>query len=391
MQMPQLTKAWWGAIVPFTGLPVIAVILLVLVALGFFLGIAFIWKHLMAITVGVVFLLGLFYFVKNKKISPRFFIGAIILFVFVYFIGSYLGLLALGMQNQKASIDINIDNSRAGEINTLATGTTTTTSSDLTQSSFSFSCVSPLAETLGCRLAPYTYRPVSITVCNKDPELPIPPSILLVTVDGPSLKANDVISLNKMKEYWGGDVKAGDVFLTAGDRTYWWDDVAAWFSGEKTMVTKGQKYQLFYITKPVPVGQCVEFGKDETGEDTLFLIAAKGAKVNTQHIIQVSVVEINNADKVVNWSEETVQSVGSWFARIPIVGSVLGGIAAGILTLVLFPASSIANVFAMSADRTVFASGAYKFLVAYPYMEILIVIGVIGVVGAVITKMMKIW
>jgi hypothetical protein len=121
------------------------------------------------------------------------------------------------------------------------------------------------------------------------------------------------------------------------------------------------------------------------------LVVSKGAKINEQHILQVALLEITKADRIVNWSEQQIKNAGSWFANIPLVGGILGGIAQGFVSLVLFLPTTIANYFAMTETRTVFVAGAYKFLVAYPYVEIFIVLGVIGVVGLIVTKLLRMW
>lgn len=368
---------------PIFGIPFILLAILIIFGLVFFFGVAFLFKNIiwLAIVIG-----GLYIAVnlaKNKMLNARMFLAFIIIILTVWLLGGIFGLFAVGVVNQKASISISAGN----PAQLLAYGSP----EDLQESTFSFTCMSPLAETVGCRLAPYTYRPVYIRVCNKDPELPIPPSVLIVTVDGMLLRQNQQITLNQIKQEWGRTVGAGDVFLTAGDKTFWWDEVVAFLKGEKTMVTKGSMYQLFYITKPIPKRACVEFGRDENGKDTLFLVASKGAKINQDHLLQVAMMEITKADKVVSWSEEQIKNAGSWFSNVPLIGGVLGGIAQGFVALVLFLPSTIANYFAMLDQRTIFVAGAYKFLVAYPYVEILIVLGIIGIVGAVIAKLMKLW
>ena len=374
---------WW--LTPIMGMPFIVLAILILFGLAFFLGIAFLYKHLIWIGIVLGGLYIAFTMAKQKRLTAREFLAFVIIILTVWLLGGYLGLFAMGIANPKASIQISVGNPTNFPL-------LETYGENIPQESrFSFTCMSPLAETVGCRLAPYTYRPVYIKVCNKDPELPLPPSILLVTVDGKPLRVNEEVTLNQIKEYWGDNVKAGDVFITAGDKTYWWDEVVAFLKGEKTLITKGSKYQIFYITNPIPKGSCVEFGKDKDGKDTLFLVVSKGAKINEQHILQVALLEITKADRIVNWSEQQIKNAGSWFANIPLVGGILGGIAQGFVSLVLFLPTTIANYFAMTETRTVFVAGAYKFLVAYPYVEIFIVLGVIGVVGLIVTKLLRMW
>lgn len=382
INMKKIGKKAQVWLTPILGMPFILLAILIIFGLVFFFGVAFLFKNIiwLAIVIG-----GLFIAVnlaKNKMLNARMFLAFIIIILTVWLLGGIFGLFAMGVVNPKASVSISVGNPAQllavyGE--------------EPMESTFSFTCMSPLAETVGCRLAPYTYRPVYIKVCNKDPELPIPPSVLIVTVDGMLLRPNQQISLNQIKQEWGKTVGAGDVFLTAGDKTFWWDEVVAFLKGEKTIVTKGSMYQLFYIVNPIPKGACVEFGKTEDGKDTLFLVAGKGAKINQDHLLQVAMIEITKADKVVNWSEEAIKSAGSWFAKVPLVGGIIGGIAQGLVALVLFLPATIANYFAMVESRTIFVAGAYKFLVAYPYVEIIIVLGVIGVVGLVVTKLMKLW
>jgi hypothetical protein len=349
----------------------------------FFFGVAWLYKNIIWLSLVVGGLLIAYQMAKNKRLTPKMFLVFVFMILAIWFLGSFFGLLAMGTMNQKASITISVSN----EAQPLAYGDV----NDPQQSTFSFTCMSPLAETVGCRLAPYTYRPITIKVCNKDPELPIPPSILVVMVDGPSLKPNDQITLRQIQDYWGGDVQAGDVFITAGDRIYWWDDVVAWLKGQNVKITKGAKYQVFYITEPIAPGKCVEFGKDQNGNPTLFLVVSKGAKINEWHILQVAMLETVRSDKVLAFSQSTLQSIGSWFGKIPVIGGVLEGVAQAFVSIILFLPNTIANYFAMNDARTVFVVGAYKFLVAYPIVEIIIVLGVIGVLTAIVTKMMGIW
>ena len=373
-----------GWFAPVFGIPFIFLVILILLGLAVFLGVAFMFKNIIWIALFVGALYIGYILVKQRRLNGSMFIGLIVILITVWVLGNVFGLLAMGIQNQKASVSISTGNEQL-----LAYGTGS--SDNPQESKFSFTCMSPLAETVGCRLAPYTYRPVHIKICNKDPELPIPPSIVLVTVDGHPLQVNEKITLNGIKDDWGSKVKPGDVFLAPMEKERWWDDVGAWMKGEKPITYMGKKYVVFYITKPIPKGACVEFGKNSNGKDTLFLVASKGAKINSNHILQVALVETTGSDKILSLTENQIAHAGDWAENIPIIGGALSGLSQGFVKLVLFPVQAIANYFSTNAERTVYAVGAYKFLVAYPYVEVFIVLGIIGVIGLAVTKLMRIW
>ncbi len=370
--------------IPVAGVIVAGIVLIILI-----FGLVFLFKNIIWIGLTAGAMLILYQLAINKQLDSKIFLYVAMVVLLVFVFGSSMGFLAAGVANQQSGVELSVSSGDeysffSDESNLLAYGVDDNV---LTESSkFSFTCMSPLADVVGCRLAPYTYRPVKIKVCNKDPELPLPPCVILVSVDTQTFRINQQIKLSEIK----ADDKipqAGDVFITAGDKIYWWDETIAWFKGENTRLSKGGKYQLLYMTEPLMKGQCIEFGKNTKGEDTLFIVASKGAKINENHILQVALIETTGADKIVSWTENQIKNAGSWFSGVPIIGGVLGSASAAIVSTVLFPINGIASYFAVGEERTVFATGAYKFLVAYPFVEIFVLIGVIGVIGAAVSKL----
>lgn len=376
---------------PILGMPFIVLALLIIMFMVFVFGILFLFKNLIWISIVVGGLFIAYQMAKNKRMDTRSFLAFIIIILTVWLLGHYVGLMALGVQNTQHKVDISIS--------TMDTGAPLLSEygydySDFRQDTTSFTCESQLFNKLGCRIAPYSYRPVKIEITNKDPELPLPPSIIVVAVDGPSIRVGQKITLEDIRKSWG-ETSHGDVFLVPGDEASWRDKIIQYFNGQSIPAHLARPYHIFYITKPLMPGQKLQFGVDPEGKPTLFLVAAKGAQINKEHIVQVMLLETTTSDAVVRTFETQIMSWGWLTLLAPVVGGALAGgvgaIVGAVIPTVLFTADSVAKAFQVTAPRTVYAVGAYKFIVAYPTVEILIILGAIGVVALVITKLLKLW
>jgi hypothetical protein len=363
--------AWWLA--PVFGIPFIILFILILLFLVFFFGIVFLFKNIIwiAIVIGGIFIA--YQMAKGKMLKANQFMAFILIVLTIWLIGSFFHLFALGITQPKSQIIVNVGQ----PMNLLAYGYEE--EGYLNEEKFSFTCMSPLAETVGCRLAPSTYRPIEIDECNKDPELPLPPHLVILAVDiEHDFRTNEEITLSEMRDW--GKVEHGDVFIVdTRDRTFW-DNLVDWIKGRGQLdQAHGKKLAILTVEETIPKGKCLsqvlgkKLGVDSDGKPYLFLVADRGAKINSNHILQVALVESLGRD---NYRFDRCE----WY-RLDCY----------VMKILVWTWDRITGAFKIEEPRTVFAVGMYKFLVAYPYVEILIILGVIGVVFAIVSKLMGWW
>jgi hypothetical protein len=372
------------------------IILVVLVIIGL-ISVSFIWQNLLLISLVLGGIGILWQLAKNKQLKSKDFIFFFIVVIFAYGLLNFGGLMAVGIAGNSNDLSIEVTPGEAREFfKDLPTLSAYSSTEDVpTASTFSFTCGAiPGFEALGCRIAPYTYRPLNVKVCNKDPELPLPPTTIIISVDAKGFVVNQKIKMNDIV----ADDKAvapGDVFITAGEKSFWFDETVAWMKGEKQILTRGGRYQILYISQALPPCKledrasgncpCVAFGSDsDVDKNNLFVVAAKGAQINTQHTIQVALVEMVPADKFLSWSEALIKGSASWFGSVPLIGNFMDSVSYNAVSTMLVPVNKLTSSYAATQDRTVFAVGFYKIIVAYPYLEILIFIGAVALVGLIV-------
>lgn len=375
---------------------VIIIALLGITVLGLALGFSWILKNMVAISAFFTILAGLYLFVKQRRVSFSGFAVLAGILLIVAFAGQYAGLFALGLQNEKYDVKINT----GGSFDLLAAGVGD--SEGLSESTFSVTCKTPLEGVTGCRIGPGTYRPLSVDICNKDPELPLPPHVVLVSVNPDvNFKRNDQVNFDELEIPREADTRS-DVYIASGDPKA----ANSWKEKIRKFLTSSIKYttmkdEMIVVGATIPTGQCYsdvyghEIGVDENGNANLFVVAGPGAEINTQPVVSVALVEMKSTDPVFDKINNFVSDYG-WIT--PIATTVLGGAATG---LFLGPVGAIVGgaigwvvgggvnqvitqvtqVLQLNVVRTVFATGAYKFWIAYPNVEIVMVLGVIAVLA----------
>lgn len=393
------TKANALLLLEILGLPFIFWIFIIIIGIVLIFGLTFLYKNIIWISIFIGGLYVLNTLAKQRRISGKEFIGFFVIMLTFTLFGGYFGMLAVGMAQPKYSIEISTGNSLPmfdAYGNPIYYGNYMY--HEELKPSTSFLCESPFAESLGCRIGPGTYRPLEIKICNKDPELPLPPSIVLIRVD-------PKVSLRPGQEFtfaqigYRGQVPdlfipdKGDVFIAQGKKDSWYNTVLNWMMGRSSLTNSaGTKTAVLYLTEPIEPGQCVELGKDINNEPTLFIVADRHAKINTRHTIEVSLVEITTSDNILRMREQAITGIGQFISeRVPVVGKFFGEVFSTVVAIITMPVQMFANLFSVTSPRVVYTTAAYNFIVAYPIVEILVILGAVGVLSIIVTKFIFKW
>lgn len=395
------TNQWWMTAVG--GLPFIVIMILVVTAiisiLTFVFGVAFLYKNITFLAIVIGGMVALINVAKTGKITGRELAGFLLAAMAFWLIAGNLGLFAQGIQNQDFEVKVNtMDNMPALSV---ADGETP---SSVDKSSFSFTCNTPLENVAGCRMGPGTYRPVSIDICNKDPELPMPPHNVLVSVDPDfSLSRGDSLTLNDINVPRDASARE-DLYITSGDPTddnSWLNKLSKYFTGQKSGDPEVAKDEMILVPEALPPGSCYSdvygtpIGVTEDGEPKLFVVAGQAAKMDTRHMLQIALIEARGEDSWLDGIQSFLDSHG-WLA--PVAGAAAGFVGAGPLGAAALGLGSLGAVngaqaltqaMSTSLERTVFAVGGYEILIAQPWVEIFVVLGSIGIVGLAVAWLFR--